>query len=64
MTRRRAKRIGEVSVLGEGSGHARLRNPRVRHPIFATSALDASEDAHVVGAIVDFAKEAITMVRT
>ena len=63
MTRRRAKRIGEVSVLGEGSGHARLRNP-VRPPIFATSALDASEDAHVVGAIVDFAKEAITMVRT
>ena len=53
------REVGKVSVLGEESGHARLRNP-LRHRV-ATSALDASEDAHVVGAIVDFAKDAVTV---
>ena len=48
--------IGEVSVLGEGGGNARLRNPA--RLTVAPGALDASEDAHVVGAIVDFAEVA------
>ena len=48
--------IGEVSVLGEGGGHARLRNPA--RLTVALEALDVSEDAHVVGAIVDLAEKA------
>ena len=48
--------IGEVRVLGEGGGHPRVRNP-ARLSV-APIALDVSEDAHVVGAIVDLAKGA------
>ena len=45
-----------MSVLGEASGHARRRFPPRRR--VTSSALNRSEDAHVVVAIVDFAKEA------
>ena len=45
-----------MSVFGEGSGHARLRFPA--RIAVAGVPLDASEDAHVVGAIIDFAKAA------